>query len=69
MPLNAYTVKRVFKTTWKIGTPWELSTATSVPSCIDYVETDLRNKTTWEFITVFLSPLGVINSKLLLYIL
>ncbi len=54
-------MKPVIKTTWEIGTPWELRTATSVPRFIHYVEKDLRNKTTSEFRTVFDSPLGVPN--------
>ncbi len=57
------TVKPVFKTTWEIGTTWELRTATSVPMPIQYREIDLRNKTTSEFRTVFHSPLGVPNSQ------
>ncbi len=65
---QSHTVKPVFKTTWEIGTPWELRTATSVPRCIQYVEMDLRNKTTSEIRTVFLSPLGVPNSQVALYI-
>ncbi len=60
--VHTCTVKPAIKTTWEIGTPWELRTATSVPSCIHYVEMDLRNKTTSEFRTVFDSPLGVPNS-------
>ena len=28
---DRYTVKPVFKTTWEIGTIWELRTVTSVP--------------------------------------
>ncbi len=39
------TVKRVFMTTWEIGTNWELKTPTSVPRSIHYIEMDLRNKT------------------------
>ncbi len=35
---------------------------------MQYVEMDLRNKTTPEFRTVFLSPLGVPNSQVSLYI-
>ncbi len=62
-----YTVKPVFKTTWEIGTHWELRTATSVHSRIHYVKMDLRNKTTSEFRTVFLSLLGVPNSQVSLY--
>ncbi len=61
------TVKPVVKTTWEIGTLWELRTAASVPSCIDYVKMDLRNKTTSEFRAVFLSPLGVPNSQVSLH--
>ncbi len=61
------TVKPVFKTTWEIGTTWELRTATSVPGFIHYVEMDLRNKTILEFRTVSDSPLGVPNSQVPLY--
>ncbi len=61
------TVKPVIKTTWEIGTPWELNTATSVPRFIHYVEMDLRNKTTSEFRAVFDSPLDVPNSQVPLY--
>ncbi len=60
-------MKSVFKTTWEIGTTWELKTATSVPRPIHYIEMDLRNKTTSEFRTVFDSPLGVPNSQVPLY--
>ncbi len=60
--LFANTVTPVFKTTWEIGTTWQLRTATSVPRYIHYIEIDLRNKTTSEFRTVFDSPLGVPNS-------
>ena len=64
-PLNVlssvYTVKPAFKTTWEIGTTWELRTATSVPRPIQYTEMDLENKNTSEFRTVFHSPLGVPN--------
>ncbi len=65
-----HTLKPAFKTTWEIGTTWELRTATSVPrsTCIQYLETDLRNKTTSEFRTVFHSPLGVPNSQVPLYL-
>ncbi len=70
---ESYTVKPVFKTTWEIGTTWELRTVTSytpVPGSNQYIETDLRNKTTSEFRTVFHSPLGVPNnSQLPLYTL
>ncbi len=59
----SYTVKPVIKTTWEIGTPWELRTAASVRSRIQSVEMDLRNKTTSEFSTLFLNPLGVPNSQ------
>ena len=62
------TVKPVFKTTWEIGTTWELRTATSVPRYLHYIEIDLRNKTTSEFKTVFDSPLGVPNFWVPLYI-
>ncbi len=62
------TVKTVFKTTWEIGTAWELRAATSVPRSIQYIEMDLRNKTTSEFRAVFDSPLGVPNSQVPLYI-
>ncbi len=61
------TVKLVFKTTWEIGTTWELRTAIPVPRPIQYIEIDLRNKTTPEFRTVFHSPLGVPNSQVPLY--
>ncbi len=61
-------MKPVIKTTWGIGTPWELRTATSVPRFIHYLEMDLRNKTTSEFRTVFGSPLGVPNSQVSLYL-
>ncbi len=61
------TVTPVFKTTWEIGTTWELKTATSVPRSIHYIEMDLRNKTTSEFRTVFDSPLGVPKSQVSLY--
>ncbi len=57
------TVRPVFKTTWEIGTAWELRTPTSGPLPIQYIEMDLRNKTTSEFRTVFHSPLGVPNSQ------
>ncbi len=57
------TVKPVFKTTWEIGTPWELRTAASVRNYIQYMGMDLRNKTTSEFRTLFPSPLGVPNSR------
>ncbi len=50
-------MKSVVKTTWEIGTPWELRTATSVPRSIHYKEMNLGNKTTSEFRTVFDSPL------------
>ncbi len=50
--VNICTAKRVFKTTWEIGTTWEL-TAAPVPRPIQYIELDLRNKTTSEFRTVF----------------
>ncbi len=57
------TAKPVFKTTREIGTTWELRTATPVPRPIQDIETDLRNKTTSEFRTVFHSPLGDPNSQ------
>ncbi len=57
------TVKPVLKTTWEIGTTWELRTCTSVPRSIHYIVMDLRNKTTSEFRTDFHSPLGVPNSQ------
>ncbi len=60
-------MKPVFKTTREIGTTWELRTATSVPLPIQYIEMDLRKKTTSEFRTVFPSPLGVPNSQVSLY--
>ncbi len=60
-------MKPVFKTTWEIGTAWKLRTATSVPRPIQYIEMDLRNKTTPEFRTPFDSPLGVPNSQVPLY--
>ncbi len=50
------TVKPTLKTTWEIGTTWELRTATSVLRPIQYIELDLRNKTTSEFRTVFTVP-------------
>ncbi len=62
-----HTVKPVFKTTWEIGTTWELRTATSVPRSIQHIEMDLGNKTTSEFRTVLDSPLGVPNSQAPLY--
>ncbi len=52
-----YTAKPVLKTTWEIGT-WELRTATSVPMPIQYIEMDLRNKTTSEFRAVFCQSHG-----------
>ena len=61
------TVKPVIKTTWEIGTPWKLRTATSGPRFIHYVAMDMRNKTTSEFRTSFDSPLGVPNSQVPLY--
>ena len=61
------TVKPVFKTTWEIGTTWDLRRTTSVPRPIQYIEMDLRNKTTSEFRKDFHSPLGVPNSQLSLY--
>ncbi len=61
------TVKPIFKTTWEIGTTWELRTATSVPRSIYYIEMDLRNKTISKFRTVFGSPLSVPNSQVPLY--
>ncbi len=64
----AFTMKPAFKTTWEIGTTWELRTATSVPRPIQYVEMDLRNKTTSELRTVFHSPLGVPNFQVPLYV-
>ncbi len=60
-----YTVK----TTWEIGTTWELRTATSVPTAIQYLQMHQRNKITSEFRTVFLSPLGVPNSQVPLYMI
>ncbi len=69
MYVGVITVKPVFKTTWEIGTPWELRTAASVPGSIHYIEMDLGNKTTSEFRTVFDSPLGIPNSQVPLYIL
>ncbi len=59
----------MFKTTWEIWTTWELRTATSVPRSIQYIEMDLRNKTTSEFRIVSDSPLGVPNSRVSLYII
>ncbi len=66
------------RTTDKSPIPWALltessrakkgHTAISVPTTIQYVETDLRNKNTSEFRTVFLSPLGVPNSQVSLCI-
>ncbi len=64
---ESYTAKPVFKTTWEIGTAWKLRTATPVPRPIEYIEIDLRTKTTLEFRTVFHSPLGVPNSQVPLY--
>ncbi len=58
--VQTHTVKPVFKTTWEIGTTWELRAATPVPRSIQYIEMDLRNKTTSEFGTVFHSPFGVL---------
>ena len=57
------TVKPIFKTIWEIGITWELRTATPIPRHIQYIEVDLRNKTTSKFRTVFHSPMGVPNSK------
>ena len=57
------TVKPVFKTSWEIGTTWELRAAILVPMPIQYIEMDLRKKNTSEFRTVFHSPLGVPNSQ------
>ncbi len=62
------TVKPAFKTTWEIGTSWELRTATSVLRPIQCIEIDLRNKTTSEFRTVFHSPLGDPNCHVPLYV-
>ncbi len=42
---------------------WELRKTTSASKPIQYIEMDLRNKTTSEFRTVFHSPLGVPNSQ------
>ncbi len=53
---RSYTVKPIFKTTWEIGTTWELRAATPAPRLIQYTEMDLRNKTTSEFRTVFTVP-------------
>ena len=61
-------MKPLFKTTWEIGTTWELRTATPDPRLIQYIETDIRNKTTSEFRTVSYSPLGVPNSQVPLYL-
>ncbi len=61
-------MKLVFKTTWEIGTTWELRTATSVPMPIQYIEMDLGNKTTSEIRTAFHRPLGVPNSQVSMYI-
>ena len=61
------TVKPVFKTTWEIGTTWEIRPSTSVPRSIHYIVMDLRNKTTSEFRTDFHSPLGVPISQVPLY--
>ncbi len=63
-----YTVKPAFKTTCEIGTTWELRTATPFPRPIQYIEINLRNKTTSEFRTVCHSPLSVPNSQVPLYI-
>ena len=65
---KAHTVKPVFKTTWEIGTTWQLRTSTGVPSPIQYMEMDLRNQTTSEFRIIFYSPLGVPNLQVSLYI-
>ncbi len=66
--LAVFTVRPVFKTTWKIRTTWELRSTTSVPIPIQYIIVMvLRNKTTTEVRTVFDSPLGVLTSQLLLY--
>ena len=54
-------MKPAFKTTCEIGTTWELRTVTSVHRPVQYIEMDLRDKTTSEFWTVFHSPLGVPN--------
>ncbi len=63
-----HTVKPVFKSTWEIGTTWELRTATSGPRSIHHTEMGLRNKTTSEFRIVLYSPLVVPNSQVPLYL-
>ncbi len=68
MDLLLNIVKSVFKATWEIVTTWELRTTTSVPRLIQYIEMDLRNKTTSEFRTVFHSPVVVPNSQVTLYL-
>ena len=69
-PIYKITVKPVFKTTGerKIGTTWELRTATSVPRSIHHIEMDMKNKTTLQFMTVLDGPLGVPNSQVPLYV-
>ncbi len=64
---DTITLKPVFKITWEIGTSGQLRTATSVRSHIQYVEMDLRNKSTSECRIPFLSPLGVPNYQVSLY--
>ncbi len=44
-----------------------MRTTTSVPRPIQYIEMDLRKKTTSEFRTVLDTPLGVPNSQVSLY--
>ncbi len=66
--LQFNTVKPVLESTGEVGTSWELKTATSVPMPIQYIEMDLRNKTTSEFRTGFHSALGVPISQVSLYI-
>ena len=66
-PAHHTTVKPVFKTTWEVGTTWELRTATLAPRPTQDIEIELRNTTTSEFMTVFHSPLGVPNSQVPLY--
>ncbi len=51
-----------------MGTTWELRAVTSVTMSTQYIETDLKNKTTSEFKTVSDNPLGVPNSQVPLYL-
>ena len=63
-----YTVKPAFKTTWYMGTTWELRTPTSVPRPVQYIEMDLWNRTPAEFSTVFHSALDVPNFLVSLFL-